>query len=118
MAGKATTFRIEPAAMEGLAKLSTILNRPLNKLANEAIREYVARRSIELERELETTLEDLRAYRRRDPDFEQSIAKFVEAELSVKDDPAEGSVFIEENDGAESSRAGPAQRAVLKALND
>ena len=63
---------------------------------------------IELERKLETTLEDLRAYRRRDPDFERSIAKLVEAELSLKDDPAEGSVFIEESDAAESGKAGPA----------
>ena len=118
MTRKATTFRIEPVAMDGLVKLSAILDKPLNKLANDAIREYVARRTLDLERELESTLEDLRAYRKRDPNFEQSIAKFIEAELSVKDDPAEGSVFIEEGDAGEVGEVGPAQRAVLKVLND
>ena len=118
MSKKATTFRIEPLAMEGLVKLSAILDKPLNKLANEAIREYVARRALSLERELETTLEDLRAYRKRDPNFEKSIGKFIEAELSVKDDPAEGSVFIEESEMGATGEVGPAQRAVLKALND
>jgi predicted transcriptional regulator len=118
MPRKATTFRIEPVAMDGLVKLSAILDKPLNKLANEAIREYVARRSHALERELESTLEDLRAYRKRDPDFAQSIDKFIEAELAVRDDPAEGSVFIEDSETGEVGKTGPAQTAVLKALND
>ena len=114
MTMKATTFRIEPVAMDGLVKLSKILDKSLNKLANDAIREYVARRTLALEGELKSTLEDLRAYRKRDPNFEQSVAKFVAAELTVKDDPAEGSVFIEEGE----VEVGPVQTAVLKVLND
>ena len=72
MAGKATTFRIEPVVRDGLEKLSTILNKPLNKLANEAIREYVARRISGIEVDLASTLKDLRAYRKRD---QTSIAR-------------------------------------------
>ncbi|HEV7880755.1 hypothetical protein [Bradyrhizobium sp.] len=64
---KATTFRIEETTMSGLEKLSAILNKPLNKLANEAVREYVARRISEVEIDLASTLEDLRAYRKTDP---------------------------------------------------
>jgi predicted transcriptional regulator len=118
MSNKATTFRIEPVGMEGLTKLSAILHRSQNKLVNEAIREYVARRTLELESELEATLEDLRAYRRRDPDFEQSIARFIDAEVSAKDDPAEGSVFVEDEQADAVRDIGPARTAVLKVLNE
>jgi len=115
---KATTFRIEPVAMDGLVKLSKLLNKSLNKLANDAISEYVARRTLALEGELQSTLDDLRAYRKRDPNFENSIAKFIEAELAGKDDPAEGSIFVEQGETGAVGEAGPAQKAVLKVLND
>jgi hypothetical protein len=116
---KATTFRIEPLTMSGLEKLSAILKRPLNKLANEAVREYVARRISAVELELTTTLDDLRAYRLSDPDFARSFDKFVDAELAVsaKDDPAEGRVFVEEKRAATAAKVGPAQTALLKVLN-
>lgn len=117
---KATTFRIDPVVMNGLEKLSDILGKPLNKLANEAVREYVDRRISEVEAELAVTLGDLRAYRKRDPNFEKSFVKFVNAEMAVpaKDDPAEGSVFVEERGEDAPGQAGPAQTAVLKVLND
>lgn len=115
METKATTFRIDPAAMAGLSKLSGILKQSRNRLANEAIKEYVAKRILEVEAELASTLEDLRAYRKGDPDFEQSIANFIDAELTVKDDPAEGSVFIEDG---EAGPAGPVQTTLRKVLND
>ena len=88
MQRKATTVRLEPASQAGLNKLSEILRQPVNKLVNEAVREYVVRRSKQAEDELASTLEDLRALRKRDPNFEESIAKFIEAELAVTDDPA------------------------------
>jgi len=112
-AGKATTFRIEPLTMSGLEKLSAILNRPLNKLANEAISQYVARRIAEVEADLSSTLNDLRAYRKNDPNFERSIREFVEAEASATQDPMEGTVVLE-NEGAE---AGPTEQQMLKLLN-
>ncbi len=115
MSRKATTFRLEPIVEEGLAKLSAILHSPQNKLVNEAIREYVARRLLVLESELESTIEDLRAYRQRDPDFEQSIARFADAEAAASNDPAEGTVFVEKA-GTPIVPAGPAQTAVLKVL--
>ena len=70
----ATTFRLDPVVKAGLSKLSTLRGRSLNSLANEAIREFVAKRILEAEDDLEASLEDLRAYRKSDPDFEQAIA--------------------------------------------
>jgi hypothetical protein len=48
----------------------------------------------EAQGDLELTLEDLRAYRKRDPDFERAIAEFIEAE-ATEDDPAEGRVVTQ-----------------------
>ena len=91
----ATTFRIDPLVKAGLSKLSKLLRSSLNQLANEALKEFVARRTLEVEGELESTLEDLRAYRKSDPDFERAIAEFVEAEMTVEHDPAEGRLVTE-----------------------
>jgi len=85
----ATTFRLDPAVKEGLIKLSKLERRTLNQLANEALAEFVDRRIREVENELQSTLEDLRAYRTRDPDFERAIEAVVEAETTTAEDPAE-----------------------------
>jgi predicted transcriptional regulator len=90
MAGKATTYRIDPSVQAGLSTLSKVLGRPLNQLVNEAVRDFVARRSKEVAMDLEATLEGLRAYRKSDPNFERAIADYVDAEASLKEDPAEG----------------------------
>jgi hypothetical protein len=95
MAAKASTFRIEPTVQTGLENLSRILKRPLNQLVNEAVRDYVRRRGREVERDLESTLANLRAYRLRDPDFEDAITEFASAEARYgKDDPAEGKIVV------------------------
>jgi hypothetical protein len=41
----------------------------MNQLVNEAVKDDVRRRNREVERNLESTLASLRAYRERDPDF-------------------------------------------------
>lgn len=109
MTRKATTYRIDPNVQVGLATLSKILGRPQNQLVNEAVRDFVARRSKEVEADLEATLESLRAYRRSDPNFERAIADYVDAEASLREDPAEG----QEVEGA-----GPAQARMLALLNE
>ena len=50
---KATTFRIDPQVRDGLFKLSALLHRPANQLANDALKEYVDRRILEVEDDLE-----------------------------------------------------------------
>ena len=108
MIRKATTYRIDPVVQTGLSTLSRVLGRPQNQLVNEAVRDFVARRSKEVETDLEATLEALRAYRKSDPDFDRAITDYVDAEASLKGDPAEG----------KRADLGPTQRRVLELLND
>jgi predicted nucleotidyltransferase len=65
MTRKASIFRLDPDAQAALMHLSRLLGRPMNKLVNEAVRDYLLKIS-QQERELEGTLASLRAYRERD----------------------------------------------------
>jgi predicted transcriptional regulator len=107
--------RIDAALLERLSKLGKALKLPQSHLVGEAIKEYLARRARKAESDLEASLEDLRAYRKSDPDFEQSFERFIEAELRLKDDPAEGTVFME--GGAGSEPPSPARETLHKILN-
>ena len=108
MPRKATTYRIDPVVQVGLSVLSKVLGRPQNQLVNEAVRDFVARRSQEVEADLEATIEKLRAYRKSDPHFERAIADYVDAEVSLKEDPAEGHRAM---------NLGPTQTRILDLLN-
>lgn len=94
-ARKRTTIRIEAGIKDGLVRLSKLLHQPQNQLVNEALGEFVHRRTLEVENELVSTLKDLRAYRESDPNFERAIKAFVEAEASTEYDPAEGRIVSE-----------------------
>ena len=95
MPRKASTFRIDPPVQQALEDLSRVLRRPINGLVNEALRDYVDRRSRAVEHDLELTLARLRAYRRRDPRFEEARAAVVDAEAALgRDDPAEGKIVV------------------------
>lgn len=83
------TFRLEGELYNALSSLSSITKRSMNQLITEAVAIYVRRTSREVERDLETTLERLRQYSSKDPNFEQAIAAFAEAEATL-DDPLEG----------------------------
>lgn len=92
---KASTFRIEPSVRNALEHLSEVLNRPMNQLVNEALEDFVAQRSRQVEQDLEATLARLRAHRARDPHFKEAIAAAVEAEAQHgRDDPAQGEVVL------------------------
>ena len=118
MQAKATTFRIDPSVKAQLSKLSGLLNKSLNQLANEAIREFVARRSLEVETDLEATLAELRAYRKRDPEFRRAINDLIAAEsaLSPRDDPAEGRV-VNTADSSERKELGATETRILDLLD-
>jgi hypothetical protein len=90
-----------------LTLLSVVLGESPNRLANEAIREYVAKRTPKVEEELESTLADLRAHRKSDPDFERAISAVVNAEVTTQSDPAEGRIV---------SSVGPGEEAILGVL--
>jgi predicted transcriptional regulator len=105
---RATTYRLDPVVQASLSALSQLLGQPLNQLVNEAVSDFVARRSKEAKVDLEATLETLRVYRKSDPDFERAIADYVDAEASLREDPAEGQRAVD---------VGPAQARVLKLLD-
>jgi predicted transcriptional regulator len=115
----ATTVRLDPEVKARLAHLSEALHKSQNHLANEAIREYLARRSLEVEADLETTLAKLRAYRETDPDYRRAIADAAAAEVAVPaaEDPAEGRVVADPHLTG-SAETEPAESAILDLLED
>ena len=97
MPHKATTVRLRPNLQQGLETLSQVLKRPMNQLINEALDDYVTRRSQEVEHDLNQTLTALRAYRRRDPAFHSAIAAAAKAEAEYgHSDPLDGEVVLGE----------------------
>src|SRR5208282_1963257 len=91
MAATASTHRLDPEVQVALDRLSKHLRRPKNRLINDAVKSYIRQKSRELETELQASLNALRAYWLRDPDFENSIEAFVDAEARLaSSDPAEG----------------------------
>lgn len=88
---KASTIRLQPDLQSALDKISAHLDRPKNKLVNQAVAEFVEKTSFRLRDDIEDTLENLRAYRARDPNFEADILRFAEAEATyVAEDAHEG----------------------------
>jgi predicted nucleotidyltransferase/predicted transcriptional regulator len=80
MTPKATVYRLDPDAQTALAQLSKLLGRPMNKLVNEAVRDYLQRTTAR-ERDIEGTLASLRAYRERDLPVREASATYpVEVE--------------------------------------
>jgi predicted DNA-binding protein len=119
MLPKATTFRLEPTLQAGLENLSKILKRPMNQLVNEALKDYVSRRSRAAEKDLQVALGTLRAYRRRDPNFKEAIAAAAKAEAQyVNSDPVEGQVVIGELvEGQVVEEAGPVLTEIHQLLH-
>lgn len=107
MPRKAFTLRIDEDTHSALANLSRVLRRPMNQLVREALAVYIDRRAREAERDLEAQLVSLRAYRKRDPDFEDAIAAFADAEARF-DDPVEGEP---------GETAGPIQEEIRRLLD-
>jgi len=112
MARTAFTLRIDPEERAALKILSKLERRPINQLLNEAIKSYLSRKGRK-ERSLETDLRRLDAYRKKDSKFRRAIAKFAEAEATLKD-PLEGQPFEETDTTAEST--GPIQSKVREVL--
>ena len=101
-----------------------MLKRPMNQLVNEAVQDFVDRRSREVEHDLEATLAKLRAYRKRDPHVAQAIAAIADAEgRAGKNDPAEGKVVLGKLVGGQlvdertSESVSPLQADVRRMLN-
>src|SRR5437588_1390219 len=87
------TLRIDEKERSALENLSKIEGRPLNKLVNEAIKNYLHQKGRK-EGALEATLARLEAYRKQDPEFNRAAVAFIKAEASLED-PVEGEVIEE-----------------------
>ena len=111
VAVKVTTLRLAQPLHRKLELLQQVLGKPLNKLVNEAVDDYVERRTAEVELDLEETLQRIKAARKKDPKFKRAIAEFVAAEVRyAKSDPAEGTVV-------HAAEPGPAQSLVRSMLS-
>ena len=107
------TLRIDAEERSALQNLSKIEGRPINQLLNEAIKIYLRRRG-QKERSLEAILARLRAYRKKDPDFRQADAAFIEAEVTL-DDPIEGKI-VHRVRAKQKKALGAVQRRVREVL--
>jgi predicted transcriptional regulator len=114
MARVAFTLRIDAEERDALESLSRIERRPVNQLLNEAVRSFLLRRGPK-ERSLEASVERLRAYRERDPQFRQARKAFVEAEASVED-PVEGEPVEGRLVNGRIEPIGPAQSKIREML--
>ena len=108
------TLRIDAAERAALESLSRIEGRPVNQLLNEAIKGFLSRRGPK-ELSLETTLASLRAYRERDPEFQNAKARFVEAEATLED-PLDGELLQGQLVGGRLVPAGPVQSRIRELL--
>jgi len=115
---KAKTLRLAPEFEAGLGLLKSIVGMSVNKMVNEAVGEYIQKRAAEVEADLTGVLDQVKAYRRADPQFKHALGRFVKAEARHGgDDPIEGVVVdAEPPTRVRKSKAGPAQTMVRKLL--
>ena len=113
---KVTPVRLEPALRQGLVMLQGVLKVPMNKLVNQAVGDFIKKRTAEVETDLEAVLKQVKAYRKRDPKFREAIRLTAEAEAqAAKDgvrDPAQGTTYL-----IQAKKAGPAQSMVRELLS-
>jgi predicted transcriptional regulator len=116
MGRTAVTLRINDEERNALKNLSKIEGRPVNQLLNDAIKIYLKQKGHK-ERSLEATLNSLKAYRKRDPEFKRALAEFVEAEATL-DDPLEGKPAEEDDDGNVTRKpVGPLESKIQSLIN-
>jgi ABC-type transporter Mla subunit MlaD len=94
---KVTPVRLEPSLRQGLLMLQGVLKKPLNKMVNQAVGEFIEKQAAEVESNLEALLQQIRDYRKRDPDFVEAIRETARAEAQAQArgqrDPAQGTIY-------------------------
>lgn len=90
-APKASTIRLKPELQTALDRISKHLDRPKNKIVNQAVAEFLEKTSYQLRDDIEGTLQNLRTYRQNDPNFEADIKRFADSEaMHAAEDAHEG----------------------------
>ncbi len=117
---KPKTLRLAPEFEDGLAMLKSVLGVSVNSMINEAVSDYIRRRSAEVEVELTGVLDKVKAHRRSDPHFALARSRLVDAEARAgRQDPVEGVVIDVEPPAARVQRkpaAGPSQTMIRNVL--
>lgn len=112
---KTTSLRLDPQLEVGLGLLKQALGKPVNKMINEAVVDYLRKQTAVVETDLSGALAKIKAYRRADPNFEKALGTFVEAEAAFAGkDPVEGVVV--EVQRPKSKADGPAVTMVREIL--
>ena len=93
---KARTLRLNDEYEAGLKILKSVSGMPVSKMVNEAVGEYLERRTAQVETDLGVLLNQVKAYRHTDLHFKYARARVVEAEMrAVGNDPVDGVVVME-----------------------
>lgn len=91
------TLRLRSYLDQGLEMLRPMLGVSANEMINEAVDEYIEKRTALVETDLGGLLEQVRAYRKADPDFKFARARVVAAEMEMSGkDPTDGTLFMED----------------------
>jgi hypothetical protein len=114
MARTALRLSIDAEERTALEELSKVDGRPIHQLLDEAIKNYLRQRGQD-GRTLESTLEALREYRTRDPEFQHAIDAFVAGEAGLPD-PVEGEPIDGEFVEGQFKPAGPVQSRIRELL--
>lgn len=113
MARSAITVRLHSEERSALDTLSEAEGRPVSQLLNEAVRIYLRYRGLK-ERTLDESLDRLRVYRERDPDFRKAIASYGPTEATAGD-PLSETVIRGPQTGSEALQ-GPVQTRIHELL--
>ena len=93
---KARTLRLSHEHEAGLKILKSVSGMPVSKMVNEAVGEYLERRTAQVETDLGVLLNQVKAYRQTDPDFKYARAQVVEAEMrALGKDRLDGTLTME-----------------------
>ena len=109
MSRSAFTLRLPAEERQALESLSKVEGRPMNQLLNEAVRIYLTRRG-KREQSLSESLDRLRAYRERDPDFRLTLASYGEMEATAGDPLSE--TVIRGRQDPDTTSPGPVQTKI------
>ncbi len=108
---KPRTLRLEPIYEVGLGILKGVLHKPVNKMVNEAVAEYIKKSTAQVEAEMGSVLTQLKAYRRADRTFQQDKEAFIAAEAEFgTSDPMEGTTYKVARHRGPKSRKAPAPK--------
>lgn len=86
-------LRIDKDLYEEVRTISKLSNMPISKFILAAIERHAVRQRKELQRSLSETLEVLKQYAAKDPEFTDAIDKVADAEMDEGATRVEGKLF-------------------------